>query len=147
MRAAELAALRWSEADLVAGVITVMKGKGQKGRAIKVHPDLLPVLVTWRDVQPVHLADGPVFSLTAEPIIPNRVGKIAHRYAGATRLPLTAHVLRHTFATQALRRSGNVYAVSKALGHAQLQQTMIYVRVDPHDGEPAIDALPGTSEW
>lgn len=148
MRAAELAALRWPAVDLESGILVVEKGKGRKGRALKIHPDLLPILKAWKITQGLGSADAPVFVLSGhEPLVPNRVGKIARRYAKATGLPLTAHVLRHTFATHALRNSGNIYAVSKALGHGQLQQTTIYVRVDARDGEPAIDAMPNLNAW
>ena len=148
MRAAELAALCWSTVDLNSHVIVVEKGKGQKGRALKIHPELEPILTAWHAQQPLKASDGPVFAIEMNTaLVPNRIGKIMRRYAKATGLPLTAHVLRHSFATHALRRSGNLYAVSKALGHGQLQQTMIYIRTDARDGEPAIDAMPSMADW
>lgn len=145
-RAAELAGLYWPDLDLISGVAVVRKGKGAKGRAMKLRPEVCTLLSAWRVLQ-AGSPDAPVFSLGADPLVPNRVGKIVRRYARLTRLPLTAHVLRHTFATTALRRSGNLYSVSKALGHAQLQQTMVYVRGDPRDSESAIDSLPGIDDW
>lgn len=155
LRAAELAALCWFDVDLNRGVLTVRKGKGQKGRAVKLRADILHVLSSWRALQE---GDGhwPVFALGAAGVtsphvgvalVPNRIGKIMRRYAKLTGLPLTAHVLRHTFATIALRNSGNLYSVSKALGHAQLQQTMVYLRGDPRDSDPAVESLPGIDDW
>lgn len=91
--------------------------------------------------------DQPVFSLTKDAIVSNRVGKIARTYAKELHLPITGHVLRHTFATWALRKSQNLYSVSKALGHAQLTQTEIYLLSDPKDSEPAVEALPSLKEW
>ena len=49
---------------------------------------------------------------------------------------LTTHVARHTFADLARRKSkGNVYAVSKALGHSKIQTTQTYLRDFDQDAE------------
>ncbi len=91
--------------------------------------------------------EAPVFSLDKLPITSGRVGKVARHYARKLRLPLTAHVLRHTFATWSLRRSGNLYAVSKALGHSQVAQTEIYVSADVEDLRSTVEQLPGLESW
>ncbi len=41
---------------------------------------------------------------------------------------LTAHVARHSFADHARTASGNLYAISKALGHSDLATTEIYLK-------------------
>lgn len=146
LRAGELARLRWTNVDLAGGVINVRLSKMNRGRAVKLHIALRPVLYDWRQEQA--LGEGaPVFSLDDKPINANRVGKIAREIAAACGVQFTPHVLRHTFATWSLRRSGNVYAVSKALGHAQLKQTEVYLRNDPRDGESAVDSLPSLDNW
>jgi site-specific recombinase XerD len=146
LRAAELAGLRWPMVDVAGGVINIRISKGGKGRAVKIHAGLAQILTSWREVQALGDA-APVFSLSEQPIKPNRVGKIARRVAVATGLPLTAHSLRHSFATHALRRGGNLYAVSKALGHAQLKQTEVYLAADESDSAPAVDSLPPLDSW
>jgi integrase len=40
---------------------------------------------------------------------------------------VTSHVARHSFADHARRRSSDLYAVSKALGHSSLEQTQSYL--------------------
>lgn len=146
LRAGELAGLRWPAVDLAGGVINIRLSKMGRGRAVKLHPALRPFLASWRQLQ--GLGEGaPVFSLTERPINANRVGKIARQIAGESGVAFSPHTLRHTFATHALRRSGNVYAVSKALGHAALKQTEVYLRVDPADGAPAVDSLPPLASW
>ena len=146
LRAIELATLRWPAIDAAGGVINIRLSKMNKGRSVKEHPALAGILGEWRLEQ--GLADtAPVFSLDGHPIGPNRVGKVARRVALATGLPLTTHVLRHTFATHALRRGGNLYAVSKALGHSQLKQTEIYIAAATDDSAPAVDSLPGLNSW
>jgi site-specific recombinase XerD len=146
LRAAELAGLRWPAVDLAGGVINIRLSKMNKGRAVKIHRELGEILTSWREVQALGEA-APVFALDSTPITPNRVGKIARRVARATGLPLTAHSLRHTFATHALRKSGNLYSVSKALGHAQVRQTEVYLAADESDTESAVDSLPSLDSW
>lgn len=146
LRAAELGALRWPAVDQVAGVINIRLSKMGKGRAVKIHRALAPVLASWRQVQGLG-PDVALFGLEGQPLTSNRVGKIARNVSLALGIKFTPHTLRHTFATWAVRRSGNVYAVSKALGHSQLKQTEIYLSSDPADGAPAIDALPPLDQW
>lgn len=45
--------------------------------------------------------------------------------------PTCCHGLRHSFATDLYRRTGDVLLVREALGHASLASTAIYVRTDP----------------
>ena len=48
-------------------------------------------------------------------------------------LPITPHVLRHTFATLAFQKGISIAAVQKVLGHARLETTAIYLNfTDPH---------------
>lgn len=146
LRACELASLRWSNIDVAGGVINIRISKMNKGRAVPIHPALREVLEKWRKIQQLD-SSAPAFSLDQVAIEPNRVGKIARRYAIALGIPLTAHVLRHTFATWMLRKSGNLYAVSKSLGHSQVRQTEIYVSADVEDLRGPLESLPGVDGW
>jgi site-specific recombinase XerD len=50
---------------------------------------------------------------------------------------LSTHIARHSFAANSLQQSGNVYAVSSALGHASVKQTETYLNV----GQAMVDKL------
>ncbi|HFV5297356.1 TPA: tyrosine-type recombinase/integrase, partial [Escherichia coli] len=41
------------------------------------------------------------------------------------------HVLRHTFATHFMMNGGSIIALQRVLGHANIQQTMIYAHFAP----------------
>ena len=60
--------------------------------------------------------------------------------AGLTK-PLTSHMARHTFATQALHAGLRIEVVSKMLAHADIQTTQIYAKVLAEDIEAGFDAL------
>jgi integrase/recombinase XerD len=54
-------------------------------------------------------------------------------YSRKNHLPLHAHMLRHTHATELIRADWDVSYVRKRLGHAQVQSTMLYVHLDEED--------------
>ena len=56
----------------------------------------------------------------------SRIAKNALKAAGLDSDRLTAHSMRHTFATQALLNGANVQEVQQALGHKSINTTMIY---------------------
>lgn len=146
LRCCELAALRWSDVDLSAKLINIEISKMGKGRSVPIHDDLADELSRWRNMQ-AGAEHWPVFSLSERPFKATRVGKIAARVSRACGVRFTAHILRHTFATWALRCSGNLYAVSKALGHSQVQQTEIYVSADVELLRGAVESLPAVDGW
>ena len=146
LRACELGPLCWPAVDIAGGVINIRLTKMGKGRGVPLHPVLVDLLPAWREIQQLD-SSAPVFSLDGQAILPNRVGKVARRYARELNIPLTAHVLRHTFATWMLRKSGNLYAVSKSLGHSQVRQTEIYVSADVEDLRGPLGLLPGIEDW
>lgn len=61
--------------------------------------------------------------------------------AGITK-NVTFHVARHTFATMSLEFGGDLYTVSKQLGHKHVQTTQIYAKVVDRKKRAMADALP-----
>lgn len=145
-RRQELAAFIWEDIDLVAGTITIRLSKMDKGRVVAVHEELVRILGNWRGIQG-GTDDGPVFDWGGESLRPDRIGKIIGRSSKRCGIPFTPHTLRHTFATHAYRHGRDIQSVSKALGHAELRQTLIYVAADPEDSRVAVESLPDLHEW
>ncbi|MBL0830557.1 tyrosine-type recombinase/integrase, partial [Klebsiella pneumoniae] len=126
LRACELARLRWSDVDLQGELINITLSKMNHGRAVPLHPKLGPALTSWRELQEP-AGDWPCFSLDGRQLVAARSGKIARLASAGSGVRFTTHILRHTFATWTLRQSRDLYSVSKALGHAEIKQTEIYV--------------------
>jgi site-specific recombinase XerD len=64
-------------------------------------------------------------------IPPGLVSDVTHRACDRAGLPRArAHRLRHTLATQMLRRGANIVEVSQVLRHRDLATTAIYAKVD-----------------
>jgi len=146
LRRRELAELDWSAVDLAERTITIFVSKMNRGRVITVHVALAALLAKWCIMQGRD-GVGPVFDWEGEALSADRVGKIMKRTSERTGVEFAPHVLRHTFATWAYREGRDINSVSKALGHQELRQTMIYVAADPEDSRVAVESLPGPDAW
>jgi len=70
--------------------------------------------------------------------------------AKAARLvvPLSPHVLRHSYATHLLRGGADVRHVQKLLGHAEIDSTMRYTRIEVSGLAKLIErSHPREKEW
>ncbi len=67
------------------------------------------------------------------PLNRHAVKAMFQHYSLKNQLPLHAHMLRHTHATELIRADWDVSYVQKRLGHAQVQSTMVYVHLDDKD--------------
>lgn len=144
LRRAEL--LGANVADLAADLSSLrVRGKGSKERAVPLHPSLRPVLAE-------HLASlGP----GEEALVRNLVGRrmaatTLHRQfrrlverAGVGSKRLTAHALRHHFASQLLKSGADLAAVAELMGHSNISTTSIYLHSDPATKAAAVGRLAG----
>lgn len=130
LRCCEAARLEWRDVDLGVGVM-IVRGKGDRDRMIGLTPRLAASLAAFDDV------DGPVFGRTVTPARLSQLVNRELRDAG-----VTAHQLRHTFATRAYRLlAGDVLALAQLLGHASVINTQIYARVDTEAAAAAVRRL------
>lgn len=78
---------------------------------------------------------GYIFRATKGPDRPLPVASLKDRVrdvvtaAGLTGQKLGPHTFRHTFATNYLRRGGDLYRLQRILGHATIKQTSIYTHL------------------
>ncbi len=109
-------------------------GKGSKTRTVPLVGFAYPALFDWLAVRRhVPTAAPEVFvSLAGHPLDPRQVARECRRTGtrAGVRHPLTPHVLRRTFATRTLRRTGDIRGVQDLLGHASIQTTEVYTHVD-----------------
>ncbi len=108
-------------------------GKGRKEREVGMSPTTAKFL--WKYIhQHRSAADDDVralfTNLAGRPITPSGVEQILQRVkeaAGITDVPVTAHKFRHTFARTWLERGGEVYSLSRLMGHSSVKITEIYL--------------------
>lgn len=119
MRVGEVTALRW--ADCVDGRLTV-HGKGSKVRRVA------PGMVAMGALKNLPHKDARVFPMTVG-VLKWRMARLAER----TCIPFHAHLLRHSFAMRFIHLGGTIEELSRLLGHAKLDTTLIYLRADSEE--------------
>ena len=129
-RVSEALALRWGDLNLDSqpSVLTILQGKGGKGRVIRLSDRLRQTLVEWRP--PDAAQDGFVFATrTGRPIARNNAWKSLRRTAQRAGIDrdVSPHWFRHAHASHALDGGAPVQSVKETLGHASLATTSIYV--------------------
>ncbi len=133
LRISEVVALQWAHVDLDAASMFVRGGKGAKDRALSLHTRIVADL----SATPPHDRRGPVVGLS--------LGGVRHvfdRWLRDDGLHISAHQLRHTFATRLLWAGEDVRTIQALLGHESLATTEKYLALDLRRARAAVDRLP-----
>lgn len=119
-------------------ILYIRAGKGAKDRMVPIHEEVTRAIHaylscsgrTTTDPGPLFLAQDRGRHLRVQTRVGARAVRdliyLLHDRAEIAK-PISPHSLRHTFAIRALRYSGNILAVSKMLGHANVATTQVYL--------------------
>jgi site-specific recombinase XerD len=118
LRVSEAAALDWAEVDLDRRFLRI-RGKGRKERLAGLSPRLLDEILPARPRGNVVTAGGEPYSAAA---LQRRV----NRYLASLGLDSTFHKLRARYVTQGIAETGDIYAVSRAVGWASIETAKHY---------------------
>ena len=132
LRISEAAALHWHDIDTDTRRARVT-GKGSKTRLVGVSPLLLDELLPD--------TGGNVVTGSGRRLTPDALQKKVGRACADAGVDLTFHQLRHRFGTVALAATGNLLAVSRAMGHATPTTTAIYAATADSDLDVIADAV------
>jgi integrase/recombinase XerC len=126
LRRNEIATLRQSEVE---GNRLRVTGKGGRTRLVPIHPKLVEPLTQQLDRAKDHewVFPSPVKYNCERHISPDYVSKTLKRLLGGE---LTAHTLRHRFATKAYQGTKDIRAVQELLGHSSPSTTAIYTLIE-----------------
>src|SRR5579875_2669807 len=131
IRVSELCGLRIQ--DVHDDYIRVV-GKGNKEREVGISPDVGKLL--WKYIhqyrKPADEKDTHVFvNRYGQPLTPNGVEQllidVKHR-AGVEGVRVSAHTFRHTFARMYLEKGGEIYKLSRLMGHSSVEVTEEYLK-------------------
>lgn len=134
LRIGEVIKLHYSDIILQArsGTVNVVDGKGRKSREVPLNLTARHALQDYFK-QYKKTADDPVFhSKRQEALSLRSMQAMIHGLAlraKVTRIPVSAHTLRHTFATNYLRANPNqLVELAQLLGHDSLNTTAVYTK-------------------
>ena len=120
------------------GSVRIRQGKGIKAREVPLNATARRALRTYLDTRPSVAKTEPLFRSTRAAAMPVRsiqavITGLARR-ARLTRIPVSAHTLRHTFALGYLRDNpGKLVDLASLLGHESLDTTAVYTRPSRED--------------
>ncbi len=129
LRASELLSIKWGDVDLEAREIYVRSTKYGEERVVFIGDLSKKALEAWKA-----RADGNddrVVPITYTALY-KRLKKLALR-AGIDPRRIRPHVLRHTFATEALKKGLPLPALQRILGHRDIKTTQIYLHMVKDD--------------
>ena len=133
LRISEAVSLKPADIDSARMLIRIEDGKGAKDRYVPLSLRLLEVLrAYWRTQRP----GGPWLFPSTKPhrhISPATIQQVCREAALQTgmRKHVTAHMLRHSFATHLLENGTDIRIIQVLLGHARIDTTARYTRVMP----------------
>lgn len=132
-RLSETTDLEWKHVNLMTGKVFINEGKGKKDRVLWLPETTLKDLRAWRERQATDIGEVEhVFTTLKGDKVTNRyVQEMVKRYGrkAGIKKNLKPHVLRHTFATDFYRETGDILKTQKALGHDDISTTMIYTHI------------------
>ncbi len=139
----ESAALRVEDVALngKSGKVIVRSGKGRKYREVPLHKEARRVIQAYLDVRSTDQGET-LFLGQRGPLgargIQFRIAALG-KMAG---VPVTPHVLRHTFATRLLREAkADLVTVAALMGHSSVATTAIYTQPSEADLAEAVAGL------
>ena len=132
MRLSEARLLVWEDINFEEGIIFVHHGKGAKDRIVVLHDNLATALKNYRLLQrptQIHVFEGktpgvPIASRTIQ------WGFIRAREKAGLPKWVTAHVLRHSYATASLKNGMDLLSLKELLGHKKLHTTTRYLHLN-----------------
>lgn len=104
--------------QVIKGRVTLLKTKNGKKRTVPISPELEKKVKSE--------ASASLFSVDHEKFC-EKLRSVQHD------LPVgqATHILRHTFASHFMMNGGNIIALQQILGHASINQMMVYAHLTP----------------
>ncbi len=123
-------ALQMTSSKVVNGALKFTSIKTNKNQNVKLSTYAIKIMAKRPDLFDVPIAEQTINKKLKECASQVRINKV-----------VTFHVGRHTFATNFIRQGGDVTVLQKILGHSDIQETMIYVKIVQEDQDREIMLL------
>jgi integrase/recombinase XerC len=140
LRLSELVAIDLENINMSDRLIRVM-GKGRKERMVPFNQSAASAVKAWMKDRAEILGSRKTSKSAQDPLFINyrgtrltgrSVDRLLRKYVArcSTRMGVSPHALRHTFATHLLQRGADLRAIQELLGHSELSTTQRYTHVN-----------------
>ncbi len=156
LRVSEVTSLKPNDINITEGKLRVVNGKGQKDRDIPfISESTLDLLRDWKKIKPkgsqyffttlVDRKNDRFSSKKGQKLSDRYIQFMIKRYARKAGInkDVTPHTLRHSFSTDFYKRTKDIEALRKILGHSDISTTQIYVTLANLDVENALKEYNG----
>jgi site-specific recombinase XerD len=149
LRVSELTSLRLEDLSLGPHASILVHGKGRRERCLPLWKQTVAALRAWLAVRGTVAVPELFVTARREPLTRAGFEYILekHLHTATKRCPslatkrISPHVLRHSCALTVLEATKDLRKVSLWLGHANMQTTEMYTRVDPSIKLEALEAI------
>jgi site-specific recombinase XerD len=136
-RIAEVAALDVEDVSISAWKGSLhLVGKGEKSRGVPVVPELRQAPQDWLTERPETQDKALFVSRRGRArMSTDAIDDVIHKIVTNAGLDdeVTAHVLRHTYATVKVRNGVDIVTVKRLMGHARIETTLAYTQPSDDD--------------
>ncbi len=130
IRSKELLGIRVGDIDFENKEIVVRETKYGRERRVFVTRETIELLKTWIKIKKLKV-DDKIIPLTYTGLY-KRLKRLAKK-AGVSLEKVRPHILRHTFATNALKKGMNLFTLQRILGHTDIRTTETYTHLTTED--------------
>lgn len=144
LRITECLTLTLEDVNLKNQMIHVRHGKGDKERKVPLSGKLVPLLKMYRETIRPEVTSNRFFALAKTGKVSDvYVNRILHETTAKLgwKKVVTCHVLRHSFASNLVKKNIHVVHIQKLLGHSDLKTTSLYVHSNYDQLAEIIDVL------
>lgn len=143
-RVSELTNLELENLDMDNRLIYVVEGKGNKDRTIPINEKLYKVLDEYlKFIRPDIDSERLFCTKRSGKLSPQYINRTLHQAGkeSGIRKRISAHILRHSFASNLIKYNVPLPHLQKLLGHADLRVTSIYIHQNMEQLREAIELI------
>ena len=144
MRIGEAVTLKLEDVDFGRNLFHIRKTKGKSDRVVPISSKLAEHLKLYLEKERPDVASPWFFALKKtgqiSKVYVNLVMKESQQRLG-WKNPITAHALRHSFASNLIQQNVNLVHVQKLLGHSDLRTTSVYTSAKTDDLALSVEKL------
>lgn len=144
LRISETTNLKLEDVNLNERSIYVISGKGNKDRVIPISSKLNDLLENYiKNIRPDVDTDNFFCTKKTGKLSPQYVNRELHITTDKLgwRKVVTAHIIRHSFASNLISNKASLSCVQKLLGHSDLRVTSKYIHQDIRELEDTVNLL------